>query len=334
MKFNFHIFIQSKKLLLTAFFLVFAVGVGFGQLMSLGLQKPRSTNSDRIHLNPSYSYINPLLECDSAVENFGSFQRVEGKLEEYIDSEVRKGHISATSVYLRDLNNGPWVGINEKDEFSPASLIKVPLLIAYLKQAEENPSLLEIPLTINNIDAYKDQNLIPSTLLGLGQQYKTIDLLRQMIVYSDNVAYEALNANFSGPDLIGTYQDFGIDISKGLSDPSGNILSVKDYASFFRILFNASYLSEKNSELALEILTQSKYEDGLRAGVPSNIAIAHKFGERRYLLTSETQLHDCGIVYLPENPYLLCVMTKGTDFNLLTSVIAEISRIVYLNVSQ
>lgn len=237
MKFNFHIFIQSKKLLLTAFFLVFAVGVGFGQLMSLGLQKPRSTNSDRIHLNPSYSYINPLLECDSAVENFGSFQRVEGKLEEYIDSEVRKGHISATSVYLRDLNNGPWVGINEKDEFSPASLIKVPLLIAYLKQAEENPSLLEIPLTINNIDAYKDQNLIPSTLLGLGQQYKTIDLLRQMIVYSDNVAYEALNANFSGPDLIATYQDFGIDISKGLSDPSGNILSVKDYASFFRILF-------------------------------------------------------------------------------------------------
>ena len=334
MKFNYHVIIQSKKLLLTAFFSVFVVGVSFGLLMSFGLQKSSTTNSDRIHLDPSYLYINPLLECDSKVENFGSFKRVEGKLEEYIDSEVRKGHISATSVYLRDLNNGPWIGINEKNEFSPASLIKVPLLIAYLKQAEENPSLLEIPLTINNTDVYKDQNIIPNTQLEVGQQYKVIDLLRQMIVYSDNVAYEALNANISGSDLIATYQDFGIDISKGLTDPSGNILSVKDYASFFRILFNASYLSEKYSDLALEILTQSKYEDGLRAGVPSNIAIAHKFGERRYLLTSETQLHDCGIVYLPENPYLLCVMTRGADFNLLTSVIAEVSRIVYSNINK
>lgn len=326
--------IRSKKLLLIAFFLVFAVGVGIGLLTSFGLRKSNSTNSDRIHLNPSYSYINPLLECDSADENFGSFQRVEGKLEEYIDSEVRKGHINATSVYLRDLNNGPWVGINEKDEFSPASLIKVPLLIAYLKLAEADPRVLEFPLTIKNIDAYKDQNMIPSTLLGLGQQYKTIDLLRQMIIYSDNVAYDTLITNIKGFDLDEIYKDFGVDISKGLKDPAGNILSVKDYASFFRILFNASYLSDKNSELALEILTQSMYGDGLRAGVPSDIAIAHKFGERRYLLTSETQLHDCGIVYLPENPYLLCVMTKGTDFSQLNSVIAEISRIVYLNVSQ
>ncbi len=326
--------IRSKKLLLIAFFLVFAVGVGIGLLTSFGLRKSNSTNSDRIHLNPSYSYINPLLECDSTVENFGLFQNLEGKLENYIDSEVHKGHISAASVYLRDLNNGPWVGINEKEEFSPASLIKVPLLIAYLKQAETDPQLLEAPLTINNIDAYKDQNMIPTKLLELGQQYKTIDLLKQMIVYSDNVAYDTLITLVNVSDLNATYQDFGVDISKGLKDPGGNILSVKDYASFFRILFNASYLSDENSELALEILTQSMYKDGLRAGVPPPVAVAHKFGERRYLLTSETQLHDCGIVYLPENPYLLCVMTKGTDFNLLTPVIAEISRIVYSNVSQ
>jgi len=326
--------IHNKKLLLVALFLVFIAGSIVGLVAGLVIKQSSTLNTERIHLNPSFAYINPLLECDSAVEDFGSFRNLEHELESYIDSEAHKSHIDTISIYLRDLNNGPWIGINEKEDFSPASLIKVPLLIAYLKLAEADPRVLEFPLTIKNIDAYKDQNMIPSTLLGLGQQYKTIDLLRQMIIYSDNVAYDTLITNIKGFDLDEIYKDFGVDISKGLKDPAGNILSVKDYASFFRILFNASYLSDKNSELALEILTQSMYGDGLRAGVPSDIAIAHKFGERRYLLTSETQLHDCGIVYLPENPYLLCVMTKGTDFSQLNSVIAEISRIVYLNVSQ
>jgi hypothetical protein len=41
------------------------------------------------------------------------------------------------------------------------------------------------------------------------------------------------------------------------------------------------------------------------------------------------ELHDCGIVYLPDNPYLLCVMTKGNDFAKMEKIIEEISRLSY-----
>jgi hypothetical protein len=79
-----------------------------------------------------------------------------------------------------------------------------------------------------------------------------------------------------------------------------------------------------------------EYKDGLIAGVPSNITISHKFGERE--LTDEkgnvvNQLHDCGIVYYPEHPYLLCIMTRGKNIDNLSRSISAISKIVYQEVS-
>jgi len=41
------------------------------------------------------------------------------------------------------------------------------------------------------------------------------------------------------------------------------------------------------------------------------------------------QLHDCGIIYHPSKPYILCIMTKGEEIEELASVIADISRLVF-----
>jgi hypothetical protein len=41
------------------------------------------------------------------------------------------------------------------------------------------------------------------------------------------------------------------------------------------------------------------------------------------------QLHDCGIIYRANNPYVICIMTKGLDQSVLAQVIADISKIVY-----
>lgn len=145
-----------------------------------------------------------------------------------------------------------------------------------------------------------------------------------MIKYSDNSAAVILNQYITPEQFKKAYLDLGIEI------PSNQqySVSVRTYASFFRILFNATYLSRELSEKALQILSQSTFKDGLRGGVPSNITIAHKFGERG-TEEYEKQLHDCGIVYYPEKPYLLCVMTRGKDFEKLGQAIQSLSRIIY-----
>jgi beta-lactamase class A len=88
------------------------------------------------------------------------------------------------------------------------------------------------------------------------------------------------------------------------------------------------------SEKALKLLTQTKYKDALYAGVPQHIEVAHKFGERQFLPSQEKQLHDCGIVYHPQNPYLLCIMSRGQDFKKLSNIIKNISKATYDHLTQ
>ena len=303
--------------------------IGF-KVATINLNK--TEQEEIIRKNFNYKYINPILECNPDISLNSKLTPIKESIESIINQEVSKKNITFASIYYRDLNNGPWFGINEKEYFSPASLVKVPILIAYLKKAEIDPSLLQKKLIVsddpetgNNI-----QNIKPSVATVVKQEYTIEKLLEEMIIYSDNNAYNTLAQNLTGDEIIKVYQDLDVDISKAFQNPNGNIITVKNYASFFRILYNGSYLNNETSEKALKLLNQVEYKDALVAGVPKDIIVSHKFGERKYLDTNEIQFHDCGIVYFPKKPYLLCVMTKTTqNANKAINFIKEISQVVY-----
>jgi beta-lactamase class A len=280
--------------------------------------------------NSHYQFINPLLECDNSIlTSNNELDGLKSLLKKYIDKQISDKKIDYAAFYFRDLNNGPWTGIKEDTLFSPSSLIKVPLMMTYFKIAETSPEILDEELVNTTTFNPNRQNIQPSVTLAPNQKYTVIELIKRMIIYSDNDAYDLLNQHIGGQEVLDTYNNLGVDISKGQTDPNGDILSVKSYASFFRILFNASYLDKEYSELALTILSQSKFTQGIVAGVAPDIIVAHKFGERQYLDTGEKELHDCGIVYLTKNPYLLCTMTQGNNFENLTDTIKTISTKTY-----
>jgi len=282
----------------------------------------------------NYKFINPLLECDiSSISQDKNLSSLKESIEFIINQKVNNNKITFASIYYRDLNNGPWFGINEKEYFSPASLIKVPVMIAYFKETEEDPTILAKKILNTKAFDYSQQNITPAQFLEQDKEYTIEDLINRMIIYSDNAAYELLLDNIDNTKIYKVYKDLDVDISKAQQDPNGNIITVKDYSSFFRILFNSSYLDEENSEKALNLLSKSQYYKGLVAGVPENITIAHKFGERQFLPSKEKQLHDCGIVYLPGKPYLLCVMSRSAEFDQAASFIKQVSKAVYDDLS-
>lgn len=297
--------------------------------------KPNYPEKEIVRKNFNYKYINPILDCNPDISLNNRLTPLKKKIELIVNEEIKNKNLTFASIYYRDLNNGPWFGINEKEYFSPASLVKVPILIAYYKKAEIDPAILQKKLIItNNPNSGNNiQNIKPSVSTITNAEYTIDELLKTMIIYSDNNAYNNLVNNLTGDEIMKVYQDLDVDISKGFSNPNGNIITIRNYAAFFRILYNASYLNKEMSEKALELLSQIEFKDGLVSGVPKNIVISHKFGERKYLETNEIQFHDCGIIYLPKNPYLLCIMTKTTkSINQGIDLIQKISKEIYQQV--
>lgn len=305
---------------------VLILGVFIGNKLP---QKQSDLNQQEIRKSFDYKFINPLLECNNNIAN-NNLSTLKHQIENIVRQQIDYKNISFASIYFRDLNNGPWFGINEKEYFTPASLVKVPVLITYYKKAEKNPEILKQNI-INQIEAdgVSIQNIKPTETMAPDQNYTIEDLINRMIIYSDNDAYNDLTKNIDGNEILQTYKDLDIDISQIFTNPNGNILTVRDYASFFRILYNASYLNKDMSEKALNLLSQTEYKQGLVAGIPNKIQVAHKFGERIYKDNNEVQLHDCGIVYLPKKPYLLCIMTRSQDLNKATQTIKSISNKVF-----
>lgn len=282
----------------------------------------------------SLQLVNEEIRCSKvyAIEKYEYIQ-VKQNILAYLEKEKEENKLTRFSVYFRDLDNGPTFGINEKDGFVPASLLKLPLMIAYYRSKDEGKDLMKDKLKFDwEVAPVGEQyNFKPKMQAETGVQYTAEELISYMIKYSDNASYLVLLQHLrnSYPDsdyLLDTFKDIGIIDPGSVYEES---INTKSYASLFRALYNASYLSKKSSEESLETLLGVDFKDGLNMGIPRNIKIAHKFGERGSLPDNQKELHDCGIVYFPQNPYLLCVMVEGADYTNMSAAIGHVSKLVY-----
>lgn len=283
-----------------------------------------------------FQYINPLLLCSSnTTTNAPELNPLRDALQKYADQSRNTHHVTRMSVFFGDLNQGHWTGVAENDTYSPASLLKVSELLTFLSQADEYPAILDERLRVvagNPPDQAEHYHSVRT--VNPGETLSVNDLLVQMIMYSSNAALQTLRPRVDTDRQREMHRLLGIG-SAPADDPYADFLSPKQYAAFFRVLYNGTYLSRSSSEQALELLARTDFRDGLVAGLPDGIAIAHKFGERGFaskddpLNVDRRELHDCGIVYLPGRPYLLCVMTEGTSFPQLAKTISGVSTLIY-----
>jgi len=284
-----------------------------------------------------YTYINPKLGCGvKQILNKANPIDLKNKLKTFIAQEKDAGRTDEVAVYYRDLLDGPILGIDENKEFIPASLLKLPLAMTFYRLVEEEqPNIMTKKLRY--IDDLKEKEELvqffkPTKIAQPGISYTIQELIYYTIVYSDNMAYNVLVSALKSimPDrnlVLETYRDLGLTSSTSIVQAD---ISARLYATIFRILYNASYLTVEHSENILSMLAESAFNEGIAAGVPKDIKVANQFGER--FVGQKKQLHDCGIIYYPDNAYLLCVMTYGDDFPELVNVISQISTMVYEDV--
>lgn len=274
-----------------------------------------------------FKFISPLLSCgvESEFTTTKSALALRHSIEAVIQKRKDEHVITDAAVYVRELNDGIWFGIGETKTFTPGSLLKVPLAMSLLKKMTEDPTFAREPVEYTGGAPDFPQIFPPEKTAEAGKTYSFDELLKYSVMYSDNVSTLILSQLIDRETLNKAYSDLGIQTP---SDGDSYTMTVRTYSSFFRILYNGTYLTHEYSEYLLSLLTQTTFNEGIVAGVPSGVTVAHKFGER--LRDNEpVQLHDCGIVYAKSNPYIVCVMLRGDDVRTLSPVIADISRTVY-----
>jgi beta-lactamase class A len=276
-----------------------------------------------------YRLISPLLDVELPEGYTVRHEPIHFKhrIRELVEQEIRSGKARQVSVYFRSLLDGPWFGINEKVPYNPASLMKVPVMVAWLKRAQTDPRVLGRTFVFDaqNYPA-KPQAIAPDKTLADGHRYTVGELLHYMLSFSDNRAMWLLYGDLRPEELTQVLEH--MDVSN-LPHGEENSITAKGYSGFFRILFNASYLSPEMSERALELLSAEDFPAGILATVPKGVPVASKFGE--HFADGEQQLHEFGIVYHPRGPYILGIMTRGRDWQAQAEIIRDVSRAIYVS---
>ena len=303
-----------------------------------GTPQPLRLNSD------AYSFINPLLSCNfSAISAFPQDDAMNETVSAVIRQHEALGDIASGSVYFSDFSTAHFTNVNSAFKYYPSSIAKIPIMMAYYELAEGSSSILDREITYpaggQDLNAYQETK--PAVPLVPGRTYTMEELIEHMIKYSDNNAAQLLFAAGNQDAITGVYNDLQIPFEGTVTANNLDFMTPQQISALFRVLYNATYLSRTYSEKALALLSQSDFREGLVAGVPSSTVVSHKFGIVALLangIETNRELHDCGIVYAPNHPYALCIMTRGSalDPDSLTrmeTTIADISRAVYSKVA-
>ena len=263
-----------------------------------------------------YSLLSTQIQTESENDLLVRFIDLRQKLRDYVTPFGDN-----FSFYFEYLPTGENIGVNDRVEFDPASLLKVPLAIAYYNNIEDSGTSLNQIATIQQQDI--DNRFGDLWKKGVGAQLSLDDVVKIMLTDSDNTA--ALILTRYVPEK--AYEDVynGLDITY-VGDKKFKI-TTKGYSSILKSLYYSSIVNMQHSQLILSYLTNSDFNSMLVAGVPSNVTVAHKIG-----VIDNTDNHDCGIVYIPKRPYILCMFSKANTAD-SSDRMKAVSKIVYDYVS-
>jgi beta-lactamase class A len=229
------------------------------------------------------------------------------------------------SFYFEYLPDGTNVRIGADNFLVAASLIKVPLVMNLFRAAELNKINLKQTVAVTQSEV--DPGFGNLWQKGAGYKLTLLQAAQDALEQSDDTATHVIYDHINNLLPADQQSLASLDIDQDVTDGNA-VITARAYASVLKALYYASFLTNQDSETILGFLTKSAENRRLTADLPKNVMVAHKNGVNN---TTDTQ-SDCGIVYLPERPYFICVMV-GLSEDQGNSFIASVSKTVYDYVS-
>lgn len=299
--------------------IIIFIGIFFiGQ--NIGSNKAKSQASSEFNrLSTNYNLLAKRIFIENPAETQVNFSALRGQLINYF----KENQLEGGNLYFEYLPTGTSVRISGQEQLVAASLMKLPVAMNAYKAAKLGK------IDLNKIVAIKPEwlddtygNLYQK---GAGYRLSINDAIKIMLEDSDNTALKLVGAQIDGI-LPGSESSLNyVDIDLTVNDDNSISLDSKNYSSFLKCMYFSCYNDFDGSQKILEFLANSSSKTRLVAGLNnSNIKVAHKIGTN-----SDTNQSDCGIFYVPQRNYILCIMIPGNDSASTNAHFKDVSQIVY-----
>ncbi|NVM56045.1 MAG: serine hydrolase [Candidatus Helarchaeota archaeon] len=238
-------------------------------------------------------------------------------------------------ISVRDLASGDEFHLNGDVVFPVASSIKIPILIELFNKAKAGSIDLDKKVTIRDGDKVKGSGVLKE--MGDGTVTLTMrDLATLMIIVSDNTATNMLIDAVGMDDVNAMLRELGLEETRfhrkmqdhqAISEGRDNFSTPSEFARLMERLFGHEGIDQWVCDQTLLVLRKPKATPISRA-LPYEVEVADKDGDMPGVRC------DVGVVYQPERPYVIAIMTKNvppSDLKKLRTneAITNVSKMTY-----
>jgi beta-lactamase class A len=264
-------------------------------------------------------------------------------LHEQLEALAVKNKARAIAVALHDLETGFRFSLHGDRWFHAASTIKVAVLLAVFRAADEGRLRLDDSLHVRNrffsaadgsvFHVSADRDATPELYQNIGRTSKISALAYAMISGSSNLATNLL-LDFIGVEYarsaLRSADVVGVELRRGVEDHVAHERGMNNEATADGLLtlmaaIRGDFLKTESKQHVIRILLEQRFKSMIPAGLPKHAVVAHKTGE------ISSACHDVGIVYLPERePYVAAILTEfDPETEGRRATVASISEMIY-----
>lgn len=265
-------------------------------------------------------------------------------LDQRIDQIVASSTATRVAIAYHDLGRDETWLRHEDEIFHAASTMKVPVMMGLFRAIEAGELSLDQPVAVENefvslhdgstFSIAADQDSDPELYERIGQSLPLSELIERMIVRSSNLATNIVIRLVGADRIMELMRSIGANdmvVLRGVEDilayraGMNNTATAHDLMVVLReIATSAARPGHTAADTMVEILLEQEFNEGIPAGLPEGVSVAHKTG-------SITEIyHDAAIVYPPgRDPYVLVVLTGGTNDEDASRMVAAISRVFW-----
>jgi beta-lactamase class A len=242
-------------------------------------------------------------------------------------------------LYFKTLDGEAEWTFRADDVFHAASTMKIPVMIELFHQAKLGKLELADTLVVRN----EFHSVLDGSVYRLspaddsetelyraeGKKRTLRQLCELMITVSSNLATNLLIEKLGVENIRATVHGLGADgmnVLRGVEDGKAyqngliNTTTARGLAILLEAIAEGKAVDQESSEQMMAILKRQKSNEGIPAGLPPGVPVAHKTGEISKIH------HDAAIVFA-RRPFILVILVRGLEEQKSSAALmAEVSK--------